>query len=111
MKDNYQSQLFSQIVETITLSIDNNINCENFNHLAKLLNVQGYRNARGREFTSDALRIYIDRVSHPKGFKRVLTDEIQDLRDRFFPTITPEGNLIDKNPHGFRESGLGEIGC
>ena len=111
MKDNYQSKLFSQIVETITLSIDNNINCENFNHLAKLLNVQGYRNARGREFTSDALRIYIDRVSHPKGFKRVFTDEIQDLRDRFFPTITPEGNQLEKNLHGFRESGLGEIGC
>ena len=58
--------------------MDKNIYCENFKHLSDLLNVQGFRNARGREFTPDALRIYIDRVSHPKGLKRVLTDEIQD---------------------------------
>ena len=73
------------MVSTIQTAINMDIECGTYDQLAEALNLQGYTNSKGQSFSGSILQKYLHRIRHPKGFNRVLNEEMMEFRDRYFP--------------------------
>ena len=83
MNTNYSYELFSRIVSSIEFAQKNNISCGTYDQLADILNFQGFTNSRGKYFSGSSLQKYLHRIKHPKGYSRVLTELMIELKDMF----------------------------
>jgi hypothetical protein len=92
---NYETHIFSQMHSIVTNAIATGTECRTFNQLADKLNEYGITNAKDKSFTGGTLQKYIHRKSHPKGYSRVLTPEMERLRDLYLPEQEEQKSIYD----------------